>query len=270
MARFNDSSTHKALLTAAAIIAIAMPQGLAASVISIPFNTADFSDPLDIDNIFLPMVPGTTQTYKAEGPDGCEVDVVTVTDDTKAIAAGVTARVVHDVGYEDPGCNGTLEKHEETFDWFAQDNAGNVWYLGEDSRNCEGDVCTPSEGSWEAGVDGAKAGVIMLAHPTSGDQYYQEFSAGVAEDQARITGITVKVILKREDASSPGTFTGCLKTKEWSELEHGSIEQKYYCPGIGNVAVDEHHGKTLHFELIDPSVAESSKTDELRFRTVPK
>jgi hypothetical protein len=265
MARSNNSSMRKAMLAAAAIAAIAMPQQLAAGgVIKIPFNPANFSDPLDIDNPLLPMVPGTTQTYKAEGADGCEVDVVEVTSLTKAIAAGVTARVVHDVGYEDPECNGTLQKAEETDDWFAQDNDGNVWYLGEDSKNCTPAGCTPSGGSWEAGIDGAAAGIIMLAHPKPGEQYYQEFYKDHAEDQAKITGVGVKVVLKREDAWPGSPFTGCLKTKEWSKLSPGDIEQKYYCPGIGNVAVDEHHGKVLHFELVDPAA------EALRFRTVPK
>jgi len=264
MARSNNVSMHNALLTAAAIAAIAIPEGLAASEISIPFDPANFSDPLDIDNELLPMVPGTIRTFKADSADGCEVDVVEVTNTTKAIAAGVTARVVHDVGYEDPECNGTLQKTEETDDWFAQDDDGNVWYMGEDSKNCTGDVCTPSDGSWEAGVDGAKPGIIMLKNPTSGDQYYQEFYEGHAEDQAKITGITVKVVLTREDAWPGSPFTGCLKTKEWSALSPGEVEQKFYCPDIGVVAVDEHHGKIFHFELVDPSA------EALRFRTVPK
>jgi len=259
-------ASSRALLAAAAILAISMPQSLfAGGVVSIPFNASNFSNPLVIDNEFLPMVPGTTQTYRAEGADGCEVDVFEVTNDAKTITIGgssIQVRVIHDVGYEDPECNGTLEKHEETFDWHGQDNAGNVWYFGEDTRNCTPAGCTPGGGSWEAGVDGAKPGIVMLAQPDNGDQYYQEFYAGHAEDQAKVTGVDTKVILKREDAWPGSPFTGCLKTKEWSALEPGSTEQKYYCPGIGNVAVDEHHGKELRFELVDPSAG------ALRFRKV--
>ena len=264
MARLIHSQTRTALLAGLALAAIVVPQGLAASVVSIPFDVANFSDPLDIDNQYLPMVPGMVQTYKADAPDGCEVDVVTVTSDTKAIAAGVTARVVYDVGYEDPECNGTLELHEATFDWFAQDNAGNVWYMGEASSNCTPAGCTPSGGSWEAGVDGAVAGIIMLANPHSGDQYYQEYYVGHAEDQAKVTSVGVKVVLKRDDAFPPGSFSNCIKTKEWSALDTGSPEQKYYCPGIGNVAVDEHHGKVFNFELVDAAA------DALKFRTIGK
>jgi hypothetical protein len=259
-------ASSRALLAAVAILALSLPQGLSAGgVVSIPFNASNFSNPLVIDNEFLPMVPGTTQTYRAEGADGCEVDVFEVTNDTKTITIGgssIQVRVIHDVGYEDPECNGTLEKHEETFDWHGQDNAGNVWYFGEDTRNCTPAGCTPGGGSWEAGVDGAKPGIIMLAHPDSGDKYYQEFYAGHAEDQAKVTGVDTKVILKREDAWPGSPFTGCLKTKEWSALSPGDVEQKYYCPGLGNVAVDEHHGKELRFELIDPSFG------ALRFRKV--
>lgn len=262
---------HRAWLATAALVAIALPAGTAAGgVVSIPFNTANFSNPLTIDNELLPMVPGTTQTYKADGADGCEVDVVTVTNETKAIAAGVTARVVRDLAYEDAECNGALHLVERTDDWFAQDNSDNVWYMGEHSENCDGeDNCTLSGGSWEAGVDGAKAGIIMLAHPKAGDQYHQEFYAGHAEDEAKVSGVGVTVKLTRDDAYPPGTFTGCLKTKEWSDLDTGSVEQKYYCPGIGNVAVDEHHGKILRVELVDPDAVAAKEPDAFRFRTVP-
>lgn len=253
----------RALLAAAAILTLSLPQSLAAGgVVKVPFSPANFSNPLDINNPLLPLVPGTTFVFRAKGVDVCEEVRTTVTNQTKAIAAGVTARVVTDVAYEDEGCDGGLIKVEDTLDWFAQDNAGNVWYMGEDTKNCDpSGTCTPGKGSWQAGVNGAIAGIVMLDHPTSGDQYYQEFQPGVAEDQAKITGVGVKVLLTRDDAYPPGSFTGCLKTKEWSALDTGAPEQKYYCPGIGLVAVDEHHGKTFRSELIDPLSA-------FRFRTV--
>lgn len=256
------ATLRAALLTAAAIAGLALPQGVAARVVSIEFDAANFSDPLDIDNELLPMIPGTTTVFKAEGADGCEEFHVTVTSATKVIA-GVESRVVHDEAFEDPDCDGSLILVEKTDDWFAQDDAGNVWYMGEATEDCEGEgSCTPGEGAWEAGVDGAVAGIVMLASPRSGDQYYQEFAPGTAEDQAKVTGVGVKVSLKRDDAHQPSQLTGCLKTKEWTQLEPGHVEQKYYCPDIGLVAVDEHHGKKLRFELVDPSA------DALRFRTV--
>ena len=260
------------MLAAAAAFSLVLPQGLSAAVVEIPFDPDNFSDPLDIDNDFFPLVVDTTTVFRAEGPDGCEEFRITVTDQEKEIAAGVTARVVHETAYEGETCE-TLEIVEETDDWFAQDDAGNVWYLGEDSQNCDGGVCTPSDGSWEAGADiagsgkDAVAGIIMLADPDNGDQYYQEFYEGFAEDQGKITGVGVKVVLKREDAISLDPNANCIKTKEWSALEPGSVEQKYYCEDIGLVAVDEHHGKELRFELVTGVPVSSS--DAFEFRTVP-
>ena len=273
---------HRTLFAAAAIAAISIPQQLAAGgVVSIPFNAANFTDPLTIDNPLLPMVPGTTQTYKAEGPDGCEVDVFTVTNDEKTITIGgssIQVRVIEDLAYEDEECDGPdpSELVEKTFDWHGQDNAGNVWYFGEETFHCEGaSSCVPSDGSWEAGKDIAgvgtiaKPGIIMLADPDNGDQYYQEFYPGFAEDQAKVTGLSVKVVLKRDDAISLDPSAYCIKTKEWSKLSPGDVEQKYYCEGIGNVAVDEHHGKELRFELVDPDAGTSNSTDAFQFRKPP-
>ena len=99
--------------------------------------------------------------------------------------------------------------------------------------------------------------------PRSGDTYLQEQAPGVAEDQATVTSTGVSVTLKREDAYPPGTFSNCIKTKEFSDLEKGSTEFKYYCPNIGNVMVEEHHGSVFISEL-------TAGPDPLRFRTVPK
>jgi hypothetical protein len=247
----------------------------AGGVIEIPFEASNFSDPLTIDNPFLPMVPVTTQTYRAEGADGCEVDVVTVTNGEKTInidSDSIQVRVVEDLAYEDPGCDGSLTLVETTIDWFGQDDAGNVWYFGEDTVECENGVCPPGPGpgSWEAGVDGAEPGIVMLAEPDNGDQYHQEFYEGFAEDQAKVTGISVKVELQREDAIELPADANCIKTKEWNPLEPGHTEQKYYCEDIGLVAVDEHHGKELRFELVDPDGGTTETNDALQFRTVPK
>ena len=260
------SASRFALLAAAAMAAVTIPEQLsAAGVVNIPFAASNFSDPLDIDNRFYPRVVGTQTVFKATGAGGCEEFRMVVTNATKVIA-GVTTRVVHDEAYEDPECDGlNLILIERTDDWFAQDNAGNVWYMGEATEDCVGPTnCSPGPGAWEAGVNGARAGIVMLANPTSGDQYYQELAPGIAEDQAKVIGITIHVSLKRADARQPSEIDGCLKTKEWTQLSTGKVEQKYYCPGVGLVAVDEHHGKQLRFELTDPSAG------ALRFRTVPK
>jgi len=238
--------------------------GAQARTIEATFSATNFSDPLGIDNAYFPLSPGTTQTYKAESKDGCEVVVTTVTSDTRVID-GVTTRVVRDTAYEDETCTTDASALvEDTLDYYAQDDDGNVWYFGEDTYNCALGTCPLGEGSWIAGDNpvGALPGIIMLAQPRSGDTYYQEQAEGVAVDQATVTSTSVTVKLKREDAYPPGTFTNCIKTKEFTSLEKGSTEFKYYCPNIGNVLVEEHHGSVLISEL-------TGGADPLRFRSVP-
>lgn len=260
-----------ALLGTAAVALAAIPQPLGARTVELEFDAGDFSDPLDIDNSFFPLVPGTTFVYKAETSDGCEVDVVTVTNDTRVVA-GVTTRVVEDLAYEDEDCDGpeASELVEKTFDWYAQDDAGNIWYFGEQTFDCEGaSNCTLGDGSWEAGVNGALPGIIMLANPQSGDRYRQEQAEGVAEDWGMVMNLNRSVRLQRDDAFPPGTFSGCLITKEWNDLEPGSVEQKTYCPNVGLVLIAEHSGKVVRFELTDDSSG-AAAASALRFRTPPR
>lgn len=177
-----------------------------------------------IDNPYYPLIPGTTFEYRTETPDGVETNTVEVTRETKTIL-GVTATVVHDRVF----LEGDLT--EDTFDWFAQDIAGNVWYLGEQSCEVENGQCVSTGGSWEAGVGGAQPGVVMWANPGAqkGTTYRQELLAGEAEDVAKVIGLNAKV-------DTPyGSFTGCLETMEWSPLETASREHKFYCPGTGLV-----------------------------------
>ena len=116
-----------------------------------------------IDNPYLPMRPGSRWVYRETDTEGTvQRVVVKVTRRTKRIANGVTARVVRDTVTE----RGRLV--EDTFDWYAQDRAGNVWYLGEDTTEYEDGRPVSKEGSWEAGVDGARAGIVMLARPRPG------------------------------------------------------------------------------------------------------
>ena len=253
------------LCTAAAAAALVIASPALSRTVNVAFSASNFSDSLDIDNAYFPLVAGTTQTYKAESGEGCEVVVTTVTSDTKVIA-GVTTRVVHDTAYEGETC--TTEASalvEDTLDYYAQDDVGNVWYFGEKTYACQIGTCPLGEGSWIAGEDPADAlpGIIMLAQPRSGDTYYQEQASDVALDQATVTSTGITVTLKRDDAFPPGTFTNCIKTKEFSDLEKGSTEFKYYCPNVGNVMVEEHHGAVFISEL-------TSGADPLKFRTVPR
>jgi hypothetical protein len=201
-------------------------------------------DPADfvgaIDNPYFPLAPGTTFSYEAQTPDGLERNVISVTHDTKVIL-GVTCTVVTDRSTLD----GVIE--EDTIDWFAQDKEGNVWYFGEDTTQFENGVPVSKAGSWEAGMDGAQPGIIMLADPQPGVSYRQEFLAGVAEDMARVERLNARVSVPY------GDFEDCLLTKEWSPLEPGQIEHKFYARGVGLVLVEELKGKTVRSELVTVS-----------------
>lgn len=221
--------------------------------IEIDFDPGDFSQSLTIDNTYFPLVPGTVSTFMGESEDGCEWSVTTVTNDTYGVAAGVTTRVVHDAAYEDEACDGYSDDElvENTFDWFAQDDSGNVWYLGEASEDCDGaDACEPNDGSWEAGVDGAQAGIQMLADPQAGNRYYQEYYEGFAEDEAKVDQTDIWLSLYNSDVFDH-SLQHCIRTKEWSKLEPGANEHKFYCPDVGLVLIKELKGKTLRVELVD-------------------
>lgn len=196
-----------------------------------------------IDNPYLPLEPGTTFVYEAETEDEFILNHVTVTNDTKVIL-GVTCTVVFDVEWVD----GVLM--EETFDWFAQDEFGNVWYFGEDTTEYLYDEAgnflgTSKEGSWEAGVDGAVQGIIMPANPLPGLSYRQEFYEGVAEDMARNLRLNATVSVEY------GDFGDCLQNMEWTPLAPGEVELKYYALGVGLVLIQELMGKTVRVELVD-------------------
>jgi hypothetical protein len=187
-------------------------------------NPAKYDPPIDpatfstkIDNALLPFKPGTVFAFTSSTGNLIEQDV---TYDTKVIA-GVTAIVVHDFEKTATG-----ELVEDTYDYYAQDQAGNVWYFGEDTKAYSGTLVSTA-GTWAAGVNCARPGIVMPGSPKVGDTYRQEYLPGEAEDEAEIVSLTETVKV------SYGTFTGCLKTKEHTALAPGDLEEKYYCPGIG-------------------------------------
>jgi hypothetical protein len=180
-----------------------------------------FTHPTRIDNAFLPLKPGARFQYRDD--DGVTTDTV-VTADTRTVD-GIEAVVVRDTATSKSG-----EVIEDTFDWFAQDDDGNVWYLGEDTKEFTGGGAFSAAGSWEAGVDCAFAGIVMKAHPALGDSYRQEYRQGSAEDEADVLALNETVTVPY------GTFTGCLKTKDYTALEAGAYEHKFYCPGVGLVS----------------------------------
>jgi hypothetical protein len=184
-------------------------------------------DPADfvarVDNPYWPMIPGSRWIYRESDADGKELRVeVTVTERTKRIL-GIDATVVHDVVTEDG------ELVEDTLDWYAQDTAGNVWYLGEATKEYENGKVISTAGSWEAGIDGAQAGVVMPAEPRVGLAYRQEHYAGEAEDRGRVLSLD-------ERAEVPfGSFDGVLMTRDWTPLEPDVLEHKFYARGVGPV-----------------------------------
>ena len=170
----------------------------------------------------LPARTGTTFRYRGQQDGKPRIVSVTITHRTKLIA-GIRATVVLDQVF----VGGKPE--EKTFDWYAQDRRGNVWYLGENSSDYVKGRWVRSDGSWETGVDGAKAGIVMKAAPAIGKAYRQEYYAGHAEDMA-------KVIATKASVTVPyGTFARALVTSEWTPLEKGVVEHKYYVRGVGNV-----------------------------------
>jgi hypothetical protein len=173
----------------------------------------------NVDNPWFPLPAGRHWTYR----EGNVRTVVTVTGETRLMADGVVARVVHDESRE----RGVPV--EITDDYYAQDTKGTVWYMGEATTAYEKGKPASTEGSWEAGVDGARPGVIMPAHPRVGMAYRQEFLKGHAEDRAKIVSLRerVKVPLRR--------FRHTLMTLETTPLEPDVLEAKFYARGVGVV-----------------------------------
>ena len=186
-------------------------------------NPQDFSNV--IDNKYLTFKPKTKFTYEGITEEGLERVEVYVTEETRMVM-GIDALVVWDrVWLEN-------ELIEDTKDWYAQDKEGNVWYFGEESYEYVLGEVVNNAGSWEAGINGAKPGIVMKANPEVGEIYRQEYFKGEAEDMAEIISLN-------EQVSVPyGIFNNCLKTKDWTPLEINSDENKYYCKQIGNVVLE--------------------------------
>jgi len=185
-------------------------------------------DPRDfttrIDNPYWPMTPGNRWIYRETDPEGARLKVVvTVTSKTKQIANGITARVVHDA------VTAGGSPVEITDDYYAQDKCGNIWYLGEATKEYENGKVTSTSGSFEAGVDGAQAGVALPAKPVAGLSYRQEYYAGQAEDRAQVVSLTDQVEV-------PFGHFGrgkVLMTRDWNPIHPKDLEFKFYARGVG-------------------------------------
>lgn len=186
-------------------------------------------------NLYFPLTPGNTWTYRGETEDGLEEIIVTVTEEIKEIEYPADSGelfncvVVQDVVTVDG------EIVEDTFDWYAQDTDGNVWYFGEIAKNYEDGELVDVEGSWKAGQDSAKPGILMYADPLDSDFYRQEFALGNAEDMGAVksrgeTTVTVTAGHFADDV---------LVTRDFTPIEPDVLEFKYYAPGIGLVLEED-------------------------------
>ena len=211
--------------------------GASSSTSGLPeFDTHNFVR--RVDNPLFPLPLGRRLVYRGSEDGKPEWVITDVTLNRKTIL-GVRVVVVRDRVYLD----GVLK--EKTFDWYAQDKAGNVWYFGEDTKEFdENGKVVSTAGSFEAGKNGAKAGVIMRAHPKLGQVTPQEFAPGVAEDKARPVDLDATVTVPY------GTLHHCLKTEEFTALEPGVLENKFYCPNIGIARERDAKGGTVRTGLV--------------------
>lgn len=175
-----------------------------------------------VTNPYFPLTPGTTYLYKGQEDGAPEVDRVTVTHATQTVL-GIAATIVDDIVFQ----NGHATEH--THDWYAQDSRGNVWYLGENAFDFVNGQWQLADDSWEAGVDGARPGLIMEANPRVGDVYAQEHFPGHAMDAASVASTDATISVPY------GTFDHALRTWECTPLEPGVVDVKDYVRGVGEV-----------------------------------
>src|SRR6478672_3131235 len=239
-------STFAALAAVAAVLVVTRADArpgttpLAASsppAASAAPDPAGFARP--VANPWFPLVPGTVTLLRGTDEGQRLHERVRVTHRTKLIQ-GVATRVVRDVLWRS---DGTVA--ESTTDWYAADDAGNVWYFGERTVTFDEHGAVDSrEGTWQAGVRGARAGLIMPADPRPTDAYRQEFFRGHAEDQAWVVGF------KRSESTPMGRFRHVLRTFEWTRLEPGVVSVKLYARGVGIVSEKDLVGGTETFAVV--------------------
>jgi len=219
------------LVLGAAVVALAMAAA--------PALGADRGFTARVTNPYYPLLPGMRWEYRGVKDGRPLRDVVLVTKRIERIG-GVPCAVVLDRGYVD----GRLA--ESTIDWFAQDGGGTVWYFGEATEELDrrGRV-TSTEGSWRAGTNGARQGVFMPARPHVGQSFAQEHYPGHAEDHFKVVSRTATI------AVPFGTFADrALMTEEWTPLEPGVRDAKWYVKGIGQVKEATLKGGDERAELV--------------------
>jgi hypothetical protein len=198
--------------------------GIEANPYNPRINPRDFVS--RVNNRYFRLRPGALFIYEKRIPGGTERTEIEVTGQRRRVL-GVLTTVVRHRGW----LNGQLK--EDARDWYAQDRQGNVWYFGEEVDNYENGRLKDHSGSWEAGVNGAKPGIVMLSNPIVGLTYRQEYYKGQAEDMGTV------IALNRTVRTAAGTFRGCLQTRDWSLIDKTVNEYKYYCPRVGFLAFEE-------------------------------
>jgi hypothetical protein len=217
--------------------AAASAGGPAAGAATRRVNHGQFTNPRQ--NPYFPLKAGTVFHYRGTDDGEKFTERVEVTNRTKKIQ-GVTTTVVRDVLRR---ADGSLA--EKTEDWYAPDHHGNVWYFGEKTATYdESGHLESREGSWQAGVDGAVAGTIMLADPKPTDAYRQEFYRGHAEDQAWIVERDISTTIPY------GKVHDVVRSFEWTRLEKKVMSEKLYAPGLGIVRERDMAGGSEFFTLV--------------------
>jgi hypothetical protein len=221
-----------------AALAVALAAGCGSTQTkSPPAKRAGFT--ANVTNPWFPLRPGSVYRYRGIKDGEPSREVMTVTHKTKTID-GAACVVVSDLLY----IRGKLE--ERTSDYYTQDAKGNVWYFGEQTAELDANGKVKStSGTWTAGVDGAKPGIFMFAHPSPGRSARQEYLQGEAEDHFQVLSMTVSAAVPFK------SFRGAMLTKEWTPLEPGVIDHKYYVRGIGTVLEQTVKGGDERNELVD-------------------
>jgi len=230
----NHSTSSGPTRVAVTIVALSAAFAVSAEPYKPAIDPANFQS--KIDNPYFPLVPGMVLTYSEKGGGETKENIVTVTRETKTIM-GVKCVVVHDV-VKDKG-----KLVEDTYDWYAQDKQGTVWYFGEATKEFKAGGAIETKGSWQAGVNG-QPGIMMPGDPKPGNPYRQEYSPNNAEDMGQVAALNESVTVPA------GTYAGCVKTKDWSMLESGH-EFKWYAKGIGIVQAKASDGELSQLVSIE-------------------
>ena len=222
-----------------------------AATVAPDLSEATFSNPTDITHPFFSLPVGKEMRFEGETEDGLETVEISIPGDTREIL-GVETLVYRDKVWVDG------EFVEDTFDYLAQDDEGNVWYFGEDVDNYEDGVVADHDGSWIAGVDGAEAGYWMpaVSKHAVGYSYREEHYEGEAEDEAEIVSVTESVDVEY------GSFSDCIQTKNTTPLDPSVLEYKYYCEGAGGLTLETKPDENVRVELTDVEMEDADDDDD--------